>query len=33
MNWRHLPGGIRITGVVLAVVLLAPALFRAQEAR
>ena len=33
MNWRHLPGRIRITGVVLSVVLLAPALFRAQEAR
>ena len=33
MNWRHLLGRIKITGVVLSVALFIPALFRAQEAR
>ena len=33
MNWRHLPGRMKITGAVLSVVLLVPALLRVQEAR
>lgn len=32
MNWRHLPGRVKITAVVLSIALLTPALLRVQEA-